>query len=71
MLHFCSCLYFQFLLPHFKFPPHLQHALAAAAAAALTLTVISQEISVNPSGLFPGSLSPWQSALAMVWYDAG
>lgn len=54
-LQVCSCLCFQFLLPHFKFLPHLQHALAAAAA--FIVYIVSRESSIDLSGLFPGSLS--------------
>lgn len=63
-LQFCSCLYFEFLLPNFKLLPHLQHALAAA----FVVCIISQERSVNLSGLFPGSLSTLRSPLPAGWW---
>lgn len=64
-LQFCSCLYFQFLLPCFKFLPHLRHALAAAAA--FIVYIVSQESSVLLSGLFPGSRSTLGSPPPAGW----
>lgn len=58
-LQFCSSPHFQFVLPSFEFLPHLQHALAAAAAAVVVCVCQPGEL----CGLFPGILSIFLSRL--------